>query len=219
MNKELSVALVSGPAYDRLYGSIERFTASTGIKVNVDFSGDHPSLNHHLASHKDVPYDLVSTHTKYAPSQLNFLAPLDDLVDKETIRDFMPLLLELSSVNDSLYGLPRNIDVRLLHYRTDIIDSPPQTWDELFEIADSVNDPPEMYGFVFPGCESGLFGTFYELTEMAGGALFPQDLVPEIENDAGNWALGLLRRFYSEGIAPRDVTDWHYEKVHEFFRN
>ena len=219
MNRDLNVALVSGPAYDPLYQSIERFTKTTGIKVNVAFSGDHPSLNHHLASLSDVPYDLVSTHSKYAPSQLNFLASLNDVVDSEVLGDFMPLLLELSSINGSLYGLPRNIDVRLLHYRTDLISSPPRTWDELFELAKSANDPPAIYGFVFPGCESGLFGTFYELTEMAGGCLFPQDLIPEIENEAGNWALGLLRRFYSEGITPRDFTAWHYEKVHECFRN
>jgi len=218
MNKELNIALVSGPAYDPLYDSLPRFTEATGIKVNVGFSGDHPALNYHLAGLKDVPYDLVSTHTKYAPSQLNFLAALDDVIPNGVVDDFMPLLLELSRVNGSLYGLPRNIDVRLLHYRTDLIDSPPASWDELFDMAEQLNDPPELYGFVFPGCESGLFGTFYELAEMAGASLFPKDLVPDIENEAGRWALGLLRRLYTESIVPSDFTNWHYEKVHECFR-
>jgi multiple sugar transport system substrate-binding protein len=219
MDRELQVAFVSGPAYDTLYPSLERFTKANRIKVNVAFSGDHPSLNYHLAGLKEIPYDLVSTHTKYAPSQLKFLAPLDGIVPENAVSDFMPLLLELSRVNEQLYGLPRNIDVRLLHYRTDLIRSPPTSWDELFEIAKNVNSPPNLFGFVFPGCESGLFGTFYELAEMAGAILFPEDLVPVIENEAGRWALGLLRRFYSEGITPREFTDWHYEKVHECFRS
>jgi len=77
MAKELNVALVSGPAYDPLYTTLPKFTDMTGVKVNVGFSGDHPSLNYHLAGLKSVPYDLVSTHTKYAPSQLGFLAALD----------------------------------------------------------------------------------------------------------------------------------------------
>ena len=218
MNKELHVALVSGPAYDSLYPSLERFTATTGIRVNVEFSGDHPSLNHHLANLREVKYDLISTHTKYAPSQLSFLAPLNDVVPDDIINDFMPLLLELASVNGSLYGLPRNIDVRLLHYRTDLIDAPPASWDELLELAKSLSNPPDLYGFVFPGCESGLFGTFYELAEMAGACLFPGDLVPDIENEAGYWALDLLRRFYAEDITPREFTEWHYEEVHERFR-
>ena len=219
MTRELQVALVSGPAYDPLYSTLKKFTDLTGIKVNVAFSGDHPSLNYHLAGLRDVPYDLVSTHTKYAPSQLRFLASLDDVVPETVIDDFMPLLLELSTIDGQLYGLPRNIDVRLLHYRTDLMDSPPVTWDELFELAQLVNDPPRLFGFVFPGCESGLFGTFYELAEMAGACMFPKTLVPEIENEAGYWALGLLRRFYASGITPREFTDWHYERVHECFRN
>lgn len=219
MNNELNIALVSGPAYDPLYSSLQEFTAKTGIKVNIRFSGDHPALNDHLESVAGVPYDLVSTHTKYAPSQLRFLAPLDDLVPQEVMRDFMPLLLELSTINGSLYGLPRNIDARLLHYRDDLIEKAPATWDELFDLALELNDPPLLYGFIFPGCQSGLFGTFYELAEMAGARLFPADLVPDIENDAGRWALGLLRSLYKGRGVPPEFVEWHYEEVHECFRS
>ena len=115
MNRDLNVALVSGPAYDALYSTLPIFRKNTGIDVKVSFSGDHPSLNYHLASLKEVPYDLVSTHTKYAPSQLKFLAPLDKILPTDLVSDFMPLLLELATVNGALYGIPRNIDVRLLH--------------------------------------------------------------------------------------------------------
>jgi multiple sugar transport system substrate-binding protein len=219
MKDELNIALVSGPAYDPLYNTLPDFTKLTGIKVNVVFAGDHPSLNHHLAGLNGVPYDLVSTHTKYAPSQIRFLAPLEGIIPAEVLGDFMPLLLELCTLRGSLYGLPRNIDVRLLHYRKDLIETTPRDWDELFDIARSLNSPPERYGFVFPGCESGLFGTFYELAEMAGAKLFPDELIPEIENDAGRWALGMLRDFYASGIVPEEFTGWHYEKVHECFRS
>jgi len=85
-------------------------------------------------------------------------------------------------------------------------------------LAMSRNAPPDLYGFVFPGRESGLFGTFFELAEMAGARLFPDNLVPEIENEGGRWALGLLRTFYAEGLVPRELPDWHYDKVHECFR-
>src|SRR5215213_11024640 len=135
MKNELNIALVSGPAYDPLYESLPKFTTLHGVKVNVAFSDDHPTLNHHLADLPEVPYDLVSTHTKYAPSQLDFLAPLDDLVGADELEDFVPLILELASVGGSLYGVPRNIDVRLLHYRADLVRTPPATWDALLEEA------------------------------------------------------------------------------------
>src|SRR3989441_823220 len=245
VSKELKVALVSGPAYDSVYDCLPRFTEATGINVNVAFRGDHPTLNHQLAQLSDVPYDLVSTHTKYAPSQLDFLAPLDGLIDAAMLEDFVPLLLELASIDGSLYSIPRNIDVRLLHFRTDLIATPPATWDALLELAREINSPPDRYGFIFPGAtwdallelareinsppdrygfifpgrESGLFGTFFELAEMAGARLFPDDLVPDIENKGGRWALQLLRTFYAEGLAPPQLPEWHYDKVHECFRS
>ncbi|HKA21771.1 MAG TPA: extracellular solute-binding protein [Blastocatellia bacterium] len=218
MTKSLQVALIAGPAYDPLYQCFQPFTDATGIAVNVMFRGDHPALNRHLASLPEVTYDLVSTHTKYAPSQLSFLSSLQGRIEAATIEDFAPMLLDMASVNGSLYGLPRNIDVRLLHYRTDLIESPPQTWDDVLEIARQQNTPPDFYGFLFPGRESGLFGTFFELAEMAGARLFPENLLPEIENEAGRWALGLLRTFYVERLVPAELPEWHYDKVHECFR-
>ncbi|HEY3026388.1 MAG TPA: extracellular solute-binding protein, partial [Pyrinomonadaceae bacterium] len=218
MSNELQVALISGPAYDPLYECLPRFTSTTGVKVRVAFRGDHPALNHHLATLAEVPYDLVSTHTKYSPSQLQFLAPLNELIEPATLTDFVPLLLELACVDGSLYSVPRNIDVRLLHYRSDLIDSPPLAWDELLEVARKQNAPPGCYGFLFPGRESGLFGTFYELAEMAGARLFPEDLVPDIQNEGGRWALQFLRASYAERLTPRELPEWHYDKVHECFR-
>lgn len=216
------VALVAGPMYDALYSRLAAFTAQTGIAVDVAYRGDHPALNEHLAGLAacgEVPYDLVSTHTKYAPSQQSFLAPLDSLLNAAELEDFTPQLLGLARIHGQLFSLPRNVDVRLLHYRTDLIAQPPATWDELLDLARALNEPPHQYGFVFPGMESGLFGTFYELVEMGGAELFPPDLVPQIENEGGRWALTLLRTLYAEGLVPPEIVEWHYDKVHDCFRD
>jgi multiple sugar transport system substrate-binding protein len=202
---KLKVALISGGMYDTLYQRLPD-------NVSVAFTGDHPALNAELAQH--VEYDLVSTHTKYAPSQLEILAPLDNV----DLHDFLPLTIQLARIDGKLYGLPRNIDVRLLHYRSDLMEKPPRTWDELLEMARGLNQPPERYGFVFPGKESGLFGTFFELAEAAGARLFPDTLVPDILNPGGRWALNLLRSLYTEGLVPKDIIDWHYDRVHACFR-
>jgi multiple sugar transport system substrate-binding protein len=117
-----------------------------------------------------------------------------------------------------LLGIPRNIDVRLLHYRTDLIDEAPKTWDELFGLARRLQETNKFYGFAFPGRESGLFGTFFELAEAAGAHLFPETRIPDIVNEGGRWALGSLRRLYANGIVPPEIVDWHYDEVHRFFR-
>lgn len=215
MSATLEVALISGGMYDRLYLRISEFERSTGVPVNIGFRGAHPELNAHLASQDPVRYHLVSTHTKYAPSQLRFLAPLENF----DTSDFFPRVLELASIGGALYGIPRNVDLRLLHYRTDLLAAPPATWDSLVEEARRIAKPPERYGFVFTGMESGLFGTFFELVECGGGHLFPPSLVPDLNNAGGRWALGVLRELCESRSVPAEVPHWHYDEVHQCFRS
>jgi multiple sugar transport system substrate-binding protein len=213
----VSAAFLSGPIYDPLYSHENVVAAADRLGLRVDFRGDHPELNHHLSSLAEVPYDLISTHTKYAPSQAHFLAPLDDLLSKDELADFAPSILEMARVDGTLRGLPRNVDVRLLHYRRDLIPQPPVTWNELFTLASKLVQPPELFGFVFPGRESGLFGTFYELAEMGGAHLFPPSGIPQLDNQGGQWALKLLRSFVAEGISPAETPELHYDQAHRYF--
>ena len=213
--RTVRVALTSGGMYDRLYERIPEFEHSTGVAVAIGFRGTHPDLNAHLAALDPVPYDLVATHTKYAPSQRRFLARLEGF----DTADFFPSLLDLATIDGALYGIPRNIDLRLLHYRTDLVAAPPATWDELVALARRLTRPPQFYGFVFTGIESGLFGTFFELAEAAGARVFPQSQVAEVNNEGGRWALGVLRELYASGAAPGALAGWHYDEVHRCFRD
>ncbi len=219
MTRALEVAFISGLAYDPLYELIPHFEQATGTEVRIRYRGTHPELNAHLAGLNDPPYDLVSTHTKYAPSQLRFLAPLDDLSETLGLGDFLEGVLRLARIDGRLFGIPRNIDVKLLHWRTDLLERPPRSWDDLLETATRVSRGGHVHGFVFPGMESGLFGMFFELAEMAGARLFPVSGAPEIHNQSGVWALTLLHDLYSSGAAPSALVNWHYDEVHRYFRD
>jgi multiple sugar transport system substrate-binding protein len=114
--------------------------------------------------------------------------------------------------------LPRNLDVRILFYRADLIPAP-QTWEEAAAqmIAHKRDD---LYGFAFPGRHSGLFGTFYEMLGMAGGDLLDDDLRPIFNSEAGEWALDFLYRLHSlERVTPPDlIENWYYDEISERFR-
>jgi multiple sugar transport system substrate-binding protein len=216
--RRVNLALIAGSMYEPLYASLKEFGVTRHVAVEVGYRGDHPALNAHLASLSDPPYELISTHTKYAPSQAHFLAPLQMHIPAEELEDFYPRVLELATVDGNLLGVPRNIDVRLLHYRTDLTDGPPESWDELFEVAQRLRKGSDFYGFAFPGRESGLFGTFFELAEAAGAHLFPESRIPDLLNEGGRWALNFLRRMYASGTVPPQIVDWHYDEVHRSFR-
>jgi multiple sugar transport system substrate-binding protein len=194
----LRVALVGGPMYDHLY------QAFAPGDVDVVLHADHPTLNREVARMLAAGerIDVCATHSKYAPSQAQWLRPLDDLVDPEVVAALAPRAVELCRFEGAQLCLPRLIDVRVLWARTDRVATVPGTWDALVD-SDVV--------FGFPGRESGLFGGFFELVVGSGGALFDAQLLPTMATPEAEHAIETLCRLTAR--APRDLVDWHYDQV------
>lgn len=226
--KELHLALIGGPQYDVLLDLLPAFEQQTGYRLHVDVRLPHVELNERMAHDlgtENGHYDLISTHTKYCPSQAEHLCPLDELVSADELTDFVPRVLELCRFADGtdparerLMQLPRNFDARILFYRADLIPAP-QTWREAAAQM-SRHKRDGFYGFAFPGRHSGLFGTFYELLGVAGGDLFDAHLNPIFNSEAGEWALDYLHRLHSiDKVTPLDLLEhWYYDEVSERFR-
>lgn len=189
MTDRLRVALVGGPMYDHLRPALG--------DVEVVVHADHPTLNREVATRLEAGerLDVISTHAKYAPSQRHWLMPLDDLVD---VAALAPDAVQMCRFDGALLSAPRCIDVRVLWATT---DDAPATWDELVD-GDLV--------FGFPGRESGLFGTFFELVVGRGGRLF-DGRTSVIDSDEARWAVETLCRLAAR--APDDLPDWHYDQV------
>ena len=194
----LRVALVGGPMYDGLYSMLP-----SGTEVVVH--ADHPTLNHAVADllADGVRIDVLSTHSKYAPSQAEWLRPLDPALAS----GLAERAVELSTFAGDLLCVPRNIDVRVMWARRDLIDPAPPTWADLLA-GDAV--------FGFTGRESGLFGTFFEYVAAHGGQLFEgtvfdSDLRPTLATPLGEEAVNALCRLASR--APKDLPFWHYDEV------
>ena len=213
------VALVGGPMYDKAYAAIPAFERAAGLRVEIVAKLPHPELNAFVkdAFESGTPLDAISTHTKYAPSQAQWLRPLDELAPAELIDDLLPRPAELSRIDGRLMQVPRNLDVRLMHYRTDLLQQAPATWQELVDTATRLTRLPSFFGFLFPGRNSGLFGTFYELLVGAGGDLFDDELRPAFASDAGRWAVEQIRDLYQR-VTPRDLVHWHYDDISIAFR-
>jgi multiple sugar transport system substrate-binding protein len=207
--------------YDPLYERLEGFEEREGVEVEAIVVPSHPDLNERIEKEFGsgaASYDLISTHAKYAPSQREWLTPLDDDLGASELEPFAPRPLELARIDGPLYGVPRNLDVKLLYHRTDLVPEPPPSWEELRGEAARLRSG-EIYGFVFPGKESGLFGHFFELHAMAGGSMFGESgsPAPRLDDKAGRWALTLLKDLY-ERAAPEETPEWHYDEVAACFR-
>ena len=226
--------------YDGLYARIPEFERRTGVAVEVVARLPHPELNARIdlerARASDAPsdLDLVSTHTKYAPAQARWLAPLDGLVDPSSLADLLPRPLELARVSGQLLQFPRNLDCGLLYYRRDLFENErlqgeferthrrplrvPETWDELVEVAIFLSGHG-VHGFLFPGRASGLFGVFYQLLVCAGGELFDEGLRPAFDSPAGYYAADVLAELHHRRrTTPVELQHWHFDEVSAAYR-
>ncbi len=194
----LQVAVVKGPMYDHLYALFDP------DQVEVIIHEDHPTLNRHVAELLGAGerLDLIATHSKYAPSQAEWLYPLDTIVTPDAVAALAPLSVELCRYEGQLRCLPRLIDVRILWVRSDRVHDVPETWRALAE-SDVV--------FGFPGRESGLFGTFFELVVGMGGRLFDGEGNPCMDSPEAEESIEILCQLASR--APADLLTWHYDDV------
>jgi len=239
MSRERTVRalLVGGPMYDGLYARIPDFERETTLRVEILDRLPHPELNARLkrdfgAGTADV--DLLSTHTKYAPSQAEWLSALDDVVLAADLDDLLPRPAELARIDGRLLQYPRNLDCRLVYFRRDLFEDEargrefertrmrplrvPETWDELVEVAVFLSGSG-LHGFLFPGRDSGLFGTFYELLVSAGGELFDRDLRPAFASSAGYYAADRLAELHHRRrTTPAELPRWHYDEVSASYR-
>ena len=78
----------------------------------------------------------------------------------ESMEDFLPVALTLSSVDGPLYAAPLFAESVALIYNRDLIETPPKTWDELVTMAQAVTSG-EVYGFGMPLLEQYHEGGFF----------------------------------------------------------
>jgi multiple sugar transport system substrate-binding protein len=190
--RTLRVALVGGPMYDHLYALLD------DEDVEIVVHEDHPTLNRRVADllAAGERIDVLSTHSKYAPSQARWLHPLGGVID---VGSLAPKAVDLCTFRGEVLSVPRCIDVRVLWSR---VADVPSSWDALAG-SDVV--------FGFPGRESGLFGTFFEIVVSSGGRLFDDEARPVIASGEAVRAVEILCELARR--APDDLADWHYDQV------
>ena len=198
----LRVALVGGPMYDGLYRLLD------GLDVEVVVHADHPTLNRAVAERlqRGERIDVMSTHSKYAPSQAAVAAPARRSAGAGAAR-------RAGAGGGGTLPLRRPAPVGAAqHRRARAVGEPapaaaiapvPDTWAAL---------RAARLAFGFPGRESGLFGTFFEIVTVHGGRLFDDALRPALGERSGapcrrdRWST-LARR------APAELPSWHYDQV------
>lgn len=150
------------------------------------------------------------------PRFYDYVQPLDDSMGEISLDDYFPFAREIMTDGENVKGLQFTTDVRVLFYRKDLIDTPPTSWDELFQVGQEVEGEVQDV-FLYPAGRG-------EATVIT--TLFPQfwALGGNLVNDQGNpifgegdnrqamlESLGFIQETVQRGLTPQRVAEFTLE--------
>ena len=123
--------------------------------------------------------------------------------------------LETATYDGKVWGMPQQTDAGFLYYRTDQVDTPPATWQEVYQQAG------DMDGLVYQGAPyEGLTCNFLELAFAAGGQVLSDDgKKSEINSPENVKALQLMVDGIKDNVAARGVTTYMEEESRRYFES
>jgi multiple sugar transport system substrate-binding protein len=132
---------------------------------------------------------------------------------KERESEFIPATFETVQYDGKTWGVPKQSDAAFLYYRTDQVDSPPATWQEVYEIA-AQND-----GIVYQGAAyEGLTCDYLEIAFAAGGEVLSEDgKEARFDSPENLKALQFMVDGIKNGAAKKSVTTFMEEQARRAF--
>jgi multiple sugar transport system substrate-binding protein len=143
-----------------------------------------------------------------------WLLDMTDTVN-ERKSEFIPSTLETIHFDGKYFGVPQASDAALMYYRTDKVDSVPDTWQALYTEAKAKG------GIVYQGASyEGLTCDYLELAFAAGGQVLSPDGKKSAINSPQNLkALQFMVDGVKGGDAPKAVTTYMEEESRRAFES
>jgi multiple sugar transport system substrate-binding protein len=235
---KLTIALVLNTSdYKTVEPLLQQWKEQTGVDVEVIEENTQTYVADYVlaANTKSPKLDMIMFWDFYLDQLAPMLTPLDGSVDPavalsdEDRADFIDIAL--TDYNGHPYIMPYSLDVRLLYYRTDLLEAagftePPQTWDQLVEYAQALTKDLDgdgnidQWGFVSLGLAGQVFNTytFFDFLFQKGGQIFDENGKPAFNSPEGVEALQFmvdLKNLYK--VMPPDVITYDNNEVHEGF--
>lgn len=222
----ITVAMNLGPEAEALQPYLKQFTQLTGIKVDYQ---PYPELELHqktfidFTSHTGV-FDVVMQDFMFTPQYAgaNYTIPLEPFISNPKLtddkwyksNDFLKGLWSAVKYRGKVYAIPFTGETTLLMYRKDLLEAKglkvPTTFDELWNVAKALNDPPTIYGIALRG-QRGQGMNIFTWTQFFrgfGGNFFkdfPEDMTPTVNTPeaikATEFYANILKQYGPPGVA------------------
>jgi multiple sugar transport system substrate-binding protein len=204
----------------------ERFTELTGIDVELLGWAEPPivaktvSIFSAKSDSVDVLcYDHPTTYMQMVGG--GWLHPIDPLWDDPQVWQYYagPLKEGLTAPDGHIYGSIGQTKTMMLYYRPSVVPEPPETWQELREIAREVTTS-DMWGYVFSaGGEMDIIYPFRDMVYSQGGRVVDterQRIVVDTREGRNAWKM-LSDMVLVDECAPASVLEYSWMQVADLF--
>jgi len=207
------------------------FTAATGIEIEViprpQSSTESYSQYQRVFQGQDASMDVgmidVIWPGAFAPHLADMTEAMSDIIDQ-----YFETVVQNDTIDGKLVALPWFGDNGILFYRTDLmekygIDTPPATWDDLEQQAQTIMEGEQasnaqFQGFVFQGnAYEGLTCNALEWLASSGGGTVVEDGEVTLNNDAAKEMLTRAQGWVGT-ISPEGVTGYQEEDARNVFQ-
>lgn len=189
----------------------EDYSAVSGHKkVQVEFiSGENYKKEIGMRLDMGDNADIIICDNVIMPAliDMNVFADISSRLYPGNTAPYYPNLWENTKNNGKVYGMPFTVDPYVLFYNKDLLEKyhelPPQTWEDLTRVCDSVESGLGNYGLgLATKYPEEATASYMQLLYAAGGTL------RELNGESGLRALGLLRELGKRHQIPEDAINW-----------
>ena len=171
----------------------------------------------------DAPFDALLMDLTWLPkyAAAGWLEPLSSWFSDNDLETLALGAREGNAYDGTLYRWPFVASMGLLYWRTDLMDQPPQTPQQLEAISQKLQAEKRVpWGYVWEGRQyEGLSCVFLELIDGFGGIwLNPSNGVVGLNQPAGIEAAAWLRQLITKGISPQAVTNFAEPEALQSFK-
>ena len=215
---------------------IDRFNQENGEDITVNYREMAADATKHFdqlrtefqGGGSDI--DVIGSDVTW-PAQFGengYYLDLSDRFTEDMRSEFLETPLEANTWQDTPYGVPWYTDAGMLYFRQDLLEEsgysePPQTWEELKEMASKVQQDQDIRtGFVFQGAEyeGGVCNGLEYIWTHGGDVLDPQDPNNVVVNSPeAAEGLRLQRSLITDGVSPQGVTSYKEQDAQTTFLN
>lgn len=213
----------TGPLFQKIAKDYEALHPDVKIDISVvPWDNVLQQLTTDLTANTPPDLAIIGTRWLYDFASQGVVEPLDNYLPESFKTSFIPTLTAPSIIGGKLMGVPVGSSARAMLVNMDLLDKvgakPPQTWDQLYDVAKKVSTIPGAFGFGLQGKQIETDSYFYYILWSYGGDIFTKDGKSGLDSPPAIAAATFYKKLLDSHLTEPEPTDYSREDIFNLFK-